>query len=260
MPGALLTLAASGNAGGEKKSPWKVILPAEAAKELSQRSLKRIGELAKSEGEQSFHDLRAEAVILAATSRSAKDAADMRGLGSAAVSLATIAQKKDGADFARKFAQGLVNGKVERDDIEPASWPKTIGEIKPVMTLFENKAKKGEGIHPDLHYNAKVKNADGIETLINVLADKQPKKGNLDKLAKELELLSYRVAVIGSITLVRGPDKKKEEEKVWIEQGTIMRDSAVELAEAARKKDAAAITAAASKLENSCVECHAVFK
>ncbi len=136
-----------------------------------------------------------------------------------------------------------------------------IGDINDVMTLFASHAKGGEGVHPDLHYSPKVKNQNGSEALINALAAKKLTDANVAKMAKELELLGYRVAVIGSLTLERGPgDKKKGEAKEWNEHAIVMRDAAIELADGARKKDGPAILEACKRLENTCVECHSVFK
>src|SRR5262249_31138828 len=141
-------------------------------------------------------------------------------------------------------------------------WPAVVGKIKPVMTLFEGKDKKGEGVHPDLLYSPKVKSQNGSEALIYALAAKKLTDANVAKMSKELELLGYRVATIGALTLVRGPDKKAnaEDAKLWDDQAVLMRDSAVELAEAARKKDGAGILEACKRLENTCVECHGTFK
>jgi hypothetical protein len=135
-----------------------------------------------------------------------------------------------------------------------------VGELVDIMNLLRNQAKGGEGIALDLQYSAKVKNQNGIEALINALAAKKLTDANAGKMARELELLSDRVAVIASLTLERGPEKQKEYLKQWNEQAIEMRDAALELAEGARKKDAPAIFEASKRLENSCVECHGTFK
>ncbi len=126
--------------------------------------------------------------------------------------------------------------------------------------VFASKTKGGEGIAPDLQYNTKVKNQNGIEALINALAARKLTAKNVAKVSRELELLGYRVAVIGALTLERGPADKKADAKVWNEQAVEMRDSAIALAAAAHKKDGPAIFDAAKRLENSCVECHGNYK
>jgi hypothetical protein len=270
----LLALAAtSSQAGGDNGSVWKEFLPTEVGKELAKRSQVRIGERAKAEADDVYEVLRAEALILAGTSRTTSADAKLRGLGSEAVNLANATQlaKKDKAKIVAILAGTLAKDKLDSPNVfeEPKDWPKTIGELKPLMTLFETKAKKGEGLHPDLHYSAKIKNANGIEAMIYAMADKKLTDANAAKVSKELELLAYRVAVIGEITRVRGPagypkgenkGEKKPDAKVWTEQSVVMRDASVELAVAARKKDSEAILEACKKLENTCVECHADYK
>ena len=268
----LLAIAAASTAG-DKASPWKEFLPADAAKDLAKRSQERIGELAglKNDGDESYEVLRAEALILAGTARCAPEAAKLRGLGSQAMNLAgaTTMQKKEKGKVVRILAAALLKEKLDTPELfdEPKSWPTAIGDLKSLMTLFETKAKKGEGLHPDLHYNNKVKNANGIEAMIYAMADKKLSDANAAKVSKELEMLAYRVAVIGEICRVRGPGgypktkgDKKPDAKVWAEQSIVMRDASAELAVAARKKDSGGILEAAKKLENTCVECHADFK
>jgi hypothetical protein len=79
-------------------------------------------------------------------------------------------------------------------------------------------------------------------------------------MAKELELVGFRVATIGALTRRRGPHKNKDDAKRWDDQSVVMRDAGVDLAETAGKKNAAGILAASKRLVDSCVECHANFK
>ena len=83
---------------------------------------------------------------------------------------------------------------------------------------------------------------------------------NSGKMAKELELVGYRVATIGALVRRRGPTRQKDEAKLWDEQATIMRDVSIELVDAARKKDITAILGASKRLVSSCAECHTAFK
>ena len=75
------------------------------------------------------------------------------------------------------------------------------------MTLFRNKAKRGEGTHPDLQYQPKLKNLNGIEALIGALGARKLNETNLNIVAKELPILAYRIAVLGTLTFELSPDK-----------------------------------------------------
>jgi hypothetical protein len=255
LPVAWIAMA---SAQGKPKATFTNIVPKVVYEEATQRSLARIGALAD---KGSIADLRAEAVILAGYTMSAEAGKSTPELRQNAVDLAQLAGKKDGADGARKLAASIAAGKAT-PKVESAvkDWPAVIGNLKEVMMPFATFTKGGEGIHADLQYNAKVKNQNGSEALLNALAAKQLSDANAQKVSHELELLAYRFAVVGSISLVRGPDKGKGDVKDWNEQAIVMRDAAVELAQAARKKDAEAIFKASNRLENSCVECHSVFK
>lgn len=258
--GILAALSVAGQAGGSKPPAWKPFLPESAYAALTKRSMERIGRLAKDE-KAPLTQLHAEALILAGYTRSIKDSPDVAPLRLTAMFLAMDTVKKNKAG-ARVVAADLAAGKLllEVKPAPPKELTAVIGDIKDVMMVFATKAKGGEGIPADLQYNAKVKNQNGIEALINALAAKKLTDKNAAKMSKELELLGYRTAVIGALTLERGPADKKADAKVWNEQSVEMRDSAIALAEAAKKKDGPAIFDASKRLENSCVECHGSYK
>jgi hypothetical protein len=191
-----------------------------------------------------------------------KDAAGSAGLRQQALKVLAAAAQKDGADEARKLAAELATGKVaEAKKGAAPDWPALIGNLDDLMTPLATKAKGGEGIHPDLQYTAKLKGQNGVEALIIALSNKKPSDASVGKMSKELELLGYRVATMGALALRRGPGKKHANEvKEWDEQSIVMRESAIDLAVAARKKDGAAVFESTRRLINSCVECHANFK
>lgn len=259
-PAAVLAaLSVAGQAGGNKAAVWKPFLPASVYTKLSKRSLERLGRLAKDD-KAPLTELRAEALILAGAAMSTnKNAAVTANLYEAEL-LADLAGNKDKAKAARDMAAELARGIPPVLGRNPKKLPEAIGDIKDVMMVFANQAKGGEGIPAELHYSAKVKNQNGSEALINALAAKKLSDANVKKMSKELELLAYRVAVIGALTLERGPADKTADVKLWNDQAVIMRDAAIELAEAAQKKDGPAIMEACKRLENSCVDCHSNFK
>jgi hypothetical protein len=218
LAGLLGLVAATGRAGGGKAIAWKPFIPADAAKELDQRSERRLAELAKSSEKNAAGQRKAEAAIRAGTSLAAKGGV-------------------------------------------PADWHKQLGGLDEVMDLLRPKAKGGEGLPAGLQYHPKLKGMNGGEALVNALAGKKLSETNVAKVSKELPLFAYRVAVIGAITRDYGPPASaKGTPAQWQTLSDQMRDSAVALAAAAQKKDAAGIHAAATKLEASCVECHKAFR
>ena len=266
-----LQLIAFAPAGDDKAPAWKPFLPADDYPELAKRSLDRIRTLAKDGDPRA---LRGEALILAGFTMSAtlKDVTSASGVRQKALKVATLAGSKDSADEARKLAADLAAVKIDvktkgdskgKTDVRggPAiDWPMAIGDINDVMTPLASKAKGGEGIRADLQYTAKLKSQNGTEALLIALSAKPLSAANAKKMSKELEVVGYRVATIGALTRRRGPHKNKEDAKLWDEQATIMRDSGVDLAVAAEKKDVASINAASRKLMGTCVLCHDAFK
>lgn len=150
-------------------------------------------------------------------------------------------KKIDASDLAGKLKM-----RVRRDEFLVA-----------MMELYRNKAKGGEGIHEDLQYQPKLKNQNGIEALIGALASKKLSEENLAKVEKELPLLAYRIAVTANLTRYAAPKKDAER---WNKLAGEMRDSAIALADAAKKKDAQGIVKSAESLQKSCTNCHGEFK
>jgi hypothetical protein len=256
--GLAALLTAAGRAGDEKKPLWRPFLPSDDYQELAKRSVDRIHALAKDDS--ATLALRAEALMLAGYTISAKDAAALAAVRQKAIKIATLADGKETAAEARKLAADLTTAKGDPKSVkETVDWPAAIGNINDVMVPLANKAKGGEGIPDVLQYTPKVKSQNGTEALLVGLASKALKK-DVAKMAKELEIVGYRVATIGALTRRRGPHKNKDDAKIWDEQSVIMRDAGVDLAEAAAKKNAADIFAASKRLVDSCVECHANFK
>jgi len=243
-------LAQSGGEAGDKNdSPWKPILPAEAYKVLTERSIKAIEETAKANGKNAREKVNVEAAILAGYTLSvetpnADGVAQLRGaaLAAAKTKLAKL------SDF-----RGLVT-------TAPKAAANSSGmdfDLMDMMEIFRGKAKGGEGIHPDLQYQPKLKNLNGIEALIGSLGKKLIAPGDLGKIAKELPNLSYRIATVASITYRQAPKKGAEQ---WRDLSIKMRDASVVLADAASKKNANGVLIAAQALETTCTACHSEFK
>ncbi|MBI1830576.1 MAG: cytochrome c [Planctomycetes bacterium] len=258
LPVLLAVVASVGSAGdGKSGTAWKPFVPADVYVELTKRSILAIEETAKSDAKNAVGRVHAEATILAGYTlavANAKDAEVSRVRGAAFVA-ARHAKDKAVQPLA-KFGDMVKAGSI----LAPAD----VAMLKPrgaslddLMEIFRNKAKGGEGIHLELQYHPKLKNTNGIESFLGALSAKKLSDENMDKVAKELPILAYRVAVVGAITNEYAPEKEAPK---WRELSIQMRDASLALADAAKKKNADGIHKAAASLENSCTECHRAFK
>jgi cytochrome c556 len=246
----LVILGMDGTAG-DKAALWKPFLPADAYKELTGRSIKTIEAAAKSDDKVAAEKIRVEAIILAGCTLAVADAKKedvsmLRGAAFAAVRMAKEPKSLTDLSKLRILAPADVR-------VFKAGTP----SLEDVMEIFRNRAKGGEGIHADLQYHPKLKNTNGIEALIGALSSKKLSDENAEKVAKELPLLAYRVAVVGAVTHEMAPEKGTAQ---WRELAGQMRDASVALAEAAGKKNVEGIQKAATTLEDSCTKCHTAFR
>ena len=144
---------------GDKKSPWP-ILPADAYQKLTARSIKAIEETAKSDAARGARErINVEAAILAGYTMCTKNPGDdapasLRGAAFAASKL----ELKKLADF---------GSSIKTAPKAPASFQAIKVDMLDLMEIFRGKAKRGEGLHPDLQYQPKLKNLNGIEALIS---------------------------------------------------------------------------------------------
>jgi len=132
-----------------------------------------------------------------------------------------------------------------------------------LMEHYKTKGKGGEGVHPSLQSNIKLKGTqNGIEEKIRTLVLKKQTPAVLEKEADELALLASRAAAVGEVLYELAPTKKvgKKDPAEWKQNSLAMRDAGIDLAEAARKKDAEAVFRAGNKLNSSCSQCHSTFR
>jgi hypothetical protein len=136
--------------------------------------------------------------------------------------------------------------------------PKTYVDLADLMEFFKTKNKGGEGIHPALQSNIRLKGAlNGIEEKLRALSMKKLTDANMTKEADELTLLGYRMAVVGELTYFYTPKQKAKE---WQDLSLDMRNAGLALAEAAKKKDAEAVLKTSNALNSSCTQCHSGFR
>jgi hypothetical protein len=246
-----LVLTDTGNAGDKKAAPWQPLLPADVYKELTGRSIQTIEAAARSADKDTALKITVEAAILAGYTLSAPNPRDEASLALRGAALAARKQDlKQLADFGKTI-------KTAKGPADVKDWKPYLPEITDLMEIFRGKSKGGEGISADLQYHPKLKNLNGIESLIGTLAAKKLSDENLAKVAKELPNLAYRVAVVASLTHEYAPEKDTAK---WRELSIQMRDASVALARAAHKKNGDGVMQSALALENSCTQCHRDFK
>lgn len=251
-------------AAGEKGSVWKPVIPEPAFNELVKRSAKAIEELLGKAGEDEIKRAQVHGVIIAAYAQSAKaDAGAVAATKGAGLELAKMVTFKDKLGEAKKLATDLAMLKVKTGGKSDPDWKTLVDEVIPIMDTYRTKSKGGEGIHADLQVNPRLKTAlNGIEEKIRALAMKKLSDTNVQKAAKELELLGYREAAMGSLIHGYAPAKKvgTKDPQEWRELSLAMRDAAVALAQAAAKKDAEGIHSASTRLNSACNQCHTSFR
>ncbi len=260
---AAVLLLARGSAGGPTEA-WQPILPKEVYQELLKRETDIIQAALKDKpGDKAISRAKFGAVLIAALTKSVKDgvaAGELQATRDTALQLAGTLSKKGQLDAAKKLAADLPKGKADPAP-SAVNWGSFL-QAADLMDPYRTKDKGGDGMHADLQSNARLKGAlNGIEEKILALAKKAPTAAAMDKEAKELELLGYHTAVVGSLTYYYAPPKKgKQDPQEWRKLAAQMRDNAVSLAAAAKKKDAEGVFKASDNLSSSCSQCHTAFR
>jgi hypothetical protein len=169
-------------------------------------------------------------------------AADPKDAKAGVLQVADLFQKKDN-DAAKKAAADFAKG----------------ADLDDVMGLLKLRAKKGLGVGP----KPGPPRSDGIEAFILNLDKRAPAKAVLEKQGPDFERAAYVSAAIGEIAIYKCPVEKKQKDKdpvKWKQWSEDMRDASLELADAFKAKDASAIKKAGRKLNDSCTNCHGVFR
>jgi hypothetical protein len=261
LAAAVCLLAGPGGAG-EKSKVWQRFLPPRAYKELVTRAAKAADEaLAGTPGEEAIKKAQFNALMIAAYALSARgNEEELAGTQDFALKMAKTAGEKGKAGQARMYAISLAKGQAPgagkaKELTDPSAY---VGDINDLMEHYKTKNKGGEGIHPALQSNIRLKGTqNGIEEKLRALSMKKLTDANLKKEADELALLGYRAAVVGELTYFYTPKKKVKE---WQDLSLEMRNAGVALAEAASKQDAEGVLKASNALNASCTQCHSAFR
>jgi hypothetical protein len=131
-------------------------------------------------------------------------------------------------------------------------------EVETIMTAFNLRKKKGIGVGA----TANEIMPDGIEAKIQALARDGIAPAALKKEGPGLARVGYVIAAVGHIALAKAPakDTAKQKKSDWIQWSQDLAKSSEAFAIAAKGSSAAEIKKTASKVNQTCDNCHAVFK
>jgi cytochrome c556 len=172
----------------------------------------------------------------------AGQAADEKEVRDAILKLADLVEKKDPAGV-KKEGEAVAK-KHELDE---------------VMYLFKHRTKKGLGV------GAKpgAIMPDGIEDKLRDLARRALPQDRLDKEAADLARMGSVTAAIAEVAQYKCTVEKREgdkDPKKWQEFIAEMRQTALDMAEAAKAKKPNEVKATATKLNTNCNNCHGIFR
>lgn len=194
--------------------------------------------------------------FLAPASRSADDdKKDDKEMREAVLKLAGVIEKKD-AEETKKQAAALAKrfqGKKPEFDMED------------LMHLLHMRTKKNMRGNLGLGVGAKPMeiSPDGIEKKVDDLGEKALTGKQMEDEAKALEEMGYRMVAVAEIALLAPPIEKdtgKKKVKDWNKWSLEMRDTALQFAEAAKKKEPATLHKVAEKASKNCFTCHDIFR
>jgi hypothetical protein len=130
-------------------------------------------------------------------------------------------------------------------------------DLKLPMRLFKKRENGGWGVGKA---DDKI-DPDGIEKQLEKLGD-GAKPDALAKNADAYKQMAFRTAAIAALLEAKAPTKAegKKQPKDWIKWSAELKTASVQLADAIKAKDAAAVTKAAAAASKTCSTCHDVFR
>jgi hypothetical protein len=166
------------------------------------------------------------------------------------------AEKKESAKDVLELAN-----MIEKDDEAAAqkkakAIDKDFDELDKVMRVFKIRGPKGKGLGIGPNRN-KIK-PDGIELKLLDLARKPLSPAKLQTEGPALEQTGYRIAAVAMVAQLKAPTHPKKAD--WLGWAADLKKSGLELAKAAKEKDAEGIKGAATKANASCASCHEIFR
>jgi hypothetical protein len=270
--GLWLTAGPRGTAA-QKQNGWAPVLEEGEAKALIKRASDRIQEELsktpkdKKDKRKQMKNIQVRAVLIAVYATSTKPGRDKKLLTAYAVAGLKLGKAAGGGVNAdpkqvKQLANDLVNAKPGANgNLGNINWQNELDDVDDVMHPLDKLSKGGDGLPKSLQTNARLRgNLNGIEDKIKDLGRKAPKNAAAE--AADIHLMAKEVAAIANLSYVFAPEKDEGKKKVrdWKDWSVENQKAALDLAAAARKKNAAAIQNMAAKLNSVCNKCHGVFK
>jgi cytochrome c556 len=127
-----------------------------------------------------------------------------------------------------------------------------------LMHVFKFRAKGGLGVGE----TAGAITPDGIEAKLQGLQKKEADKADLAKNGKAYATMGEVSLILAELSEAHTPKDKKGEKdpKKWLEFVEKMRKGSKDLVAASNKGDGKGVKSAAKVLNDSCVECHGIFR
>jgi len=185
------------------------------------------------------------------------------GAAGLALALAALVGPRGAADDAKTMPKEVTDGVLKIADLlaknKDADVSKEAAELKKVdlkfpMRLFKLRKNSGLGVGKAGDVPEKM---DGIERQLEEVGD----GGGIKDFAA-LQEMGYRTAAIAAVSEAKAPAKAagKKNPKDWVAWSAEMRKAGLELAEAAKAKNAAGVQKAAATATKTCTKCHDVFR
>jgi hypothetical protein len=173
------------------------------------------------------------------------------------MNLASLAAaKKDSTPYVVKLADLIEKNDEAGAKKQAATIADEFEDLDKVMRLFKIRGPKGKGLGIGPARN-KIK-PDGIELKLLDLAKGPLPAGKLAKEADALVKTGYHIAAIAEVAHAKAPTHPKKQD--WLDWSSDLKKAGIDLAKAAKDKDAKGITAAATKANASCASCHMIFR
>jgi Cytochrome C' len=189
------------------------------------------------------------------------------GIASALVvwSLALVGQgtaadeDKEVRDGIEKLADVMAKKDLATAKAQGQAIANKLDEVAPAMDLLKPRGDGGLGVGP----KPGAITPDGIEKKLIDMGKKPMTAAQVTTQADALARMADEVAAVAEVAQHKCPVKKKEgdkDPKDWQTWCQDMRQGGLDLADAAKAKDAAKVKTAVNKLNSTCSNCHAVFR